>query len=63
MTKEEKFEVILERCDKYWETEEICFGCPIWEYMKKNSQEGDLLICADVDVDTAYELLVNDGTC
>ena len=56
MTKEEKFEVILEQCDKYC----ICFGCPIWEYMKK---EGDLLICTDVDIDTAYELLVNDGTC
>lgn len=57
MTKEEKFEVIMERCDKYWE---ICFGCPIWEYMKKNSKEGDLLICTDVDIDTAYEILVND---
>lgn len=62
MTKEEKFEVIMERCDKYWESKEICFVCPIWKYMK-NSQEGDLLICTDVDVDTMYELLVNDGTC
>lgn len=54
MTKEEKFEVIMERCDKYWETKDICFGCPIWKYIRQN----DIDFCDERSTDKQYEILM-----
>lgn len=53
MDNTDKKQVINEKCDEYWTSNQNCFDCPMWKYIKENGMQ----FCVDVPMDKQYEIL------